>query len=39
MKNKLSVLSFTLILIFSTLCCVSQIKNNNLENKDILYQY
>jgi acetolactate decarboxylase len=39
MKNKSLVLSFTLILIISTLCCVNQIKNNNLENKDILYQY
>jgi acetolactate decarboxylase len=39
MKNKSLVLSFTLILIISTLCCVNQIKNNDLENKDILYQY
>lgn len=39
MKNKSLVLCFTLILIISTLCCLNQNKNNNLENKDILYQY
>jgi len=39
MNNKRSILILTLILIGSTLCCVNQGKNNNLENKDILYQY
>ena len=39
MKNKSLILSLTLIIIISTLCCVNQGKKNNLENKDILYQY
>ena len=41
MKNNkvMAKLSVTLILIISTLCCVNQEKNNNLENQDILYQY
>lgn len=39
MKNKKFIFILTLILIVSTLCCVNQGENRDLENKDILYQY
>ncbi len=41
MKNKrlISKLILSFIVIALTLCCVNQENNNNLENKDVLYQY